>query len=323
MHARLSQANEPHICSLLAQGEQLADGPWLRLLTPTLNRPGSELRRTLLAHSQGASAVALLADEKVIVSGGVDGTVKVWNLLTGDLKWGFVAHGAKITAIAILAHDRIVATGSEDGFIRIWDIQDQAEIRALRGNIADRVDIPALSVGSNAISTLATDAERQLLVACGPWGYAVWNSMTGQEVCRHARRQLTFPISACAVMPDGRRLLAGYDRGDLKILDLMTGAELESLTGHKSGVGPINQVHGTTDTICSVAISADGRIAASASSDHRVGVWDLSREAQGRMLTGHSSAVNAIALRGTGAWPFRHRRMASCGYGTPGRLDRF
>ena len=65
--------------------------------------------------------------------------------------------------------------------------------------------------------------------------------------------------------------------------DLASGRELRTLEGHSEGV------HG-------VAVSADGRLAVSASVDKTLKVWDVGSGRELRTLTGHSDYVNGVAV---------------------------
>ena len=62
----------------------------------------------------------------------------------------------------------------------------------------------------------------------------------------------------------------------LKVWDLESGRELRTLAGH-------------SEWVYGVAVSADGRLAVSASRDKTLKVWDLESGRELRTLAGHSS----------------------------------
>ena len=93
---------------------------------------------------------------------------------------------------------------------------------------------------------------------------------------------------------DGRRAVSASGRRDslrkdstLKVWDLEAGRELRTLAGHSHCVN-------------SVAVSADGRRAVSASADTTLKVWDLETGRELRTLAGHSSWVYGVAVSADG-----------------------
>jgi WD40 repeat protein len=69
-------------------------------------------------------------------------------------------------------------------------------------------------------------------------------------------------ISAAVFRPDGRRLVLGGEDGTLKVWDARTHEELDRRKGH-------------TEAIRAVAVSPDGRWAASVSNDQTLRLWPL------------------------------------------------
>ncbi|MFH1740846.1 MAG: TIR domain-containing protein [bacterium] len=72
----------------------------------------------------------------------------------------------------------------------------------------------------------------------------------------------TGSVGACAVTPDGRRVVSGSDDKTLKVWDLETGREVATLAGH-------------TDWVGACAVTPDGRRVVSGSYDRTLKVWDL------------------------------------------------
>ena len=69
-------------------------------------------------------------------------------------------------------------------------------------------------------------------------------------------------VRAVTVTPDGRRAVSASADGTLKVWELESGRELQTLQGHTYGVN-------------AVAVTPDGRRAVSASQDHTLKVWEL------------------------------------------------
>ncbi len=87
-------------------------------------------------------------------------------------------------------------------------------------------------------------------------------------------------------LPDGR-LLSGSDDFDLRLWDVASGTST-ALAGHQGKV-------------LALALSPDGRTAASASWDGFVGLWDLAQPgAEPRLLRGHGSGVNDVVFSDDG-----------------------
>jgi hypothetical protein len=101
-------------------------------------------------------------------------------------------------------------------------------------------------------------------------------------------------VTACAVTPDGRRIiLASRDR-KLKVWDLESGRVLATLDGH-------------ADRVTSCVQVADGRRVVSGSDDRTLKVWDLESGRVLATLDGHAGSVHACAVTPDG----RHAVSAS------------
>jgi WD40 repeat protein len=89
--------------------------------------------------------------------------------------------------------------------------------------------------------------------------------------------------------PDpGRAVSASSDR-TLKVWELESRRELQTLSGHAGWVH-------------AVTVTPGGRRAVSASSDRTLKVWDLESGRELQTMSGHFRGVNAVAV-GSTPWP--------------------
>lgn len=116
-----------------------------------------------------------------------------------------------------------------------------------------------------------------------------------------ARLRTNAPISCVAVLPDGRRILAGGGPGlspqgkpfplppgsALRLWDLESGQLVRRFEGHTAGV-------------TSLALSTDGRRALTGSYDATVRLWDVETGQEIRRLEGHPGWVVSVALAADG-----------------------
>ena len=85
-------------------------------------RAGGECVHALRDHTAVVRAIALCGD--VLVSGSFDGTIKVWDLATGQCERTLKGHTSAVYALAACAGGKM-ASGSGDNTIKIWSAHGQ------------------------------------------------------------------------------------------------------------------------------------------------------------------------------------------------------
>ena len=75
--------------------------------------------RVIPAHVRPVSALALSPDESLLADASADGTVRVWDVASGDLKFVLGDRRGAMLDVEFVANDRLV-TASRDGVVRWW-----------------------------------------------------------------------------------------------------------------------------------------------------------------------------------------------------------
>lgn len=95
-----------------------------------------------LAHSGAVYGMAISSDQKQLVTGGADQTVRVWELPAGRLKYQMRGHEGAIHAVTLNADNTLAVTAGADGTIRLWDVTGGRQLKELT-----RMDSTMYSVG--------------------------------------------------------------------------------------------------------------------------------------------------------------------------------
>ncbi len=94
---------------------------WLTPLTPAPAPATDPLQQILTGHTGGVRSVAVTADGTTALSGG-GGTVRVWDLATGELRVTLTGH-ISVSSVAVTPDGTTaVSGGSYDGRVRVWDL---------------------------------------------------------------------------------------------------------------------------------------------------------------------------------------------------------
>jgi WD40 repeat protein len=79
--------------------------------------------RTFSWHLDSVNSVAISPDGQTIVSGSVDGTIKLWNLHTGEFRRTLQGHSAPVNCVAISPDGKTIVSGSNPGEMIVWGVR--------------------------------------------------------------------------------------------------------------------------------------------------------------------------------------------------------
>src|SRR5262249_52411556 len=115
------------------------------------------------------SSVAVSPDGRLIVSGNLDTTVKVWDADTGQETLTFKGHHGSVASVAFSADGQRIVSGGWDNAVRVWD--------------ANTVKKPLTLTGHRDVVTSVVFSPDGKHIASGSWDgtVKVWDAVTGGE----------------------------------------------------------------------------------------------------------------------------------------------
>ena len=202
-------------------------------------------------------------------SGAANGTIKIRNALTGEVKTTLEGHVGEAFCLSFSPDGRTLASGGKDCLVKLWNLQNGKELRSLKGHRA-------------TVSSVDFSPDGKQIASAG-WDGTVkfWNPSGGKMLANFIGH--TGEVLAVVFSPDNRVLATGGADDNIRIWDSSTYGLITTLTGHD-------------DWVTSLTFSPDGKLLASASTDHKIKLWNTTDYIESRTLEGHSDLILAVTF---------------------------
>lgn len=255
--------------------------------------------------------VAFAPDGDVVVTGELDGTVRLSDVTSGRELDVLFGHTAAVEAVDVSPDGSLIASASGDGTVRLWETATGRPVLALagQGGSVENVDFSAdgsqviggssagaakvwdiTPAGSRELLTFAAGAPEQTRVAVDPDGTRllssvffdvpkIWDAQTGELLLSLDR---VGPVFHATFSPDGETVATAGVDGRIRLIQATTGDELFG--------GPPGP------PVTSVAFSPDGSLVSGSNVEGVATVLDVERGADPLTLEGHTGVVFDVAF---------------------------
>jgi WD40 repeat protein/tRNA A-37 threonylcarbamoyl transferase component Bud32 len=167
--------------------------------------------RRLVGHAAQIVTAGFSGDESLLVTGGLDGLAKIWDLRSAQAIATF-DHGDAVTSAAFIPGAVRVATGSRDGAARIWN----TTVAERHVNLDSAIH--AIAIAPDGTVAAATDDSLVRLI----------RGDRTVELHGHIGSVL-----AVAFTPDGTRLISAGEDADAIVWDVASGQQLRVFGAHE------------------------------------------------------------------------------------------
>ncbi len=264
------------------------------------------------ASQQEVKSVSFNADGQQIVTGGLDGTIKLWDL-SGQLLNKWDAHQSVVNFVGFNSDGSQIISAGVDGTVQIRNLSDNKPIKSWIAHPEGGINFLAVDKEEKIIATaggdgkiglwdfsgkpllppweavakndgvmgIAIDAKEKKIVSSGDTDgmVKVWD-FSG-KLLKQFKASQNEPILNVSFSPDGKQIATAGVDGMGKLWDL-SGNLLASFKGHQGQV-------------TSITFNSDGTKIITTSWDHTVRIWNRSGQVIAE-LRGHSAGVESASL---------------------------
>lgn len=283
-----------------------------------ISKHGGSSSMTLTGHGGPVRSVSYSPDGLLLASGSDDGTVRIWNTLTGEETLSPLRSGdGSVLSVGFSRNNNLVASGTQSGDVCIWNITSNQAVPRRMSSHSDKVNSVVFSPDGSRLASASDDK-----------AVCLWNTETGEQLSILIGH--TASVLRVIFHVDGEMLASISSDGTVKLWhsttgqatgwpvvnnhlygadislhgDIVAGASFNEVILWRVQTGEKIAVLGADELIFSIQFSPDGRSLLVAHS-HGLRVWALLPDPTNASwvdLRGHSMQVNLATFSPDGLY---------------------
>lgn len=247
---------ECYTVKFMANGKSILSGWSDGKVRAFLPQSGRLLYAINDAHNHGVTALAATGDCMRVVSGGMEGEVRIWKIgnQTQIMNASLKEHRGRVSDIKINSNDTQAVSSSYDGSCIIWDIISHTRIMCLFESTMFK-------------QVVYHPDESQLLTTGSDRKVTYWDCFDGQAI-RMLDGSATGELNALAITNAGEHFISAGEDKIVKLWDYDEGIAYYQGVGHSGSVTKI-------------AVAPNGKFIVSTGSEGGIFLWTMPAKVQG------------------------------------------
>jgi WD40 repeat protein len=200
-----------------------------------------------IGNDQQIIAFAFSPDADLLATGGLDGSVLLYDFKKDKQLCGFENHSKAVLALAFSSDGRFLATAGRDKCINVYDMMSRLLVKTLTHH-DDWVNTVVFASESHLL--LSAGADRQIVA---------WDLDADKMIVKIENNS---NVDILAISQDGKTIASGDGAGHIKLWDLGSGSNLHDFAAHDFWIS-------------SLAFSKDQKHLVSCSRDMYLRKWNI------------------------------------------------
>jgi len=164
-------------------------------------------------HAGDITACAFSPDGSIVVTGGEDNYLILWDAVGFEFSAKLAGHSAEITSCVFSPDGKMIASTSKDGSMKIWNTENAQNESAYEDVFSDSISCCAFSPDGSKV--VAGSLDRSLIA---------YNVSNGDFIS--GIKGMDVPITSCTISPDGNMLAIGDSHSKLFLWDLKNNRQI-------------------------------------------------------------------------------------------------
>ncbi|MFV0443778.1 MAG: c-type cytochrome domain-containing protein [Planctomycetaceae bacterium] len=295
-HREIAQLTDPSLLTIQSDGKPMygqgiahrdfvhavafsPDGSLLASAGYRVVKLWERVHETRLADWDAGAAVTSLtvsADGVLAATGLADGTVKLWDLSTGQPGATLSGHSASVGGVAFSPDATVLYSGSDDKTLRCWSVGAGKEL----GQVATPTECKAVVISRDAGLVVSAQQDNKLLV----WDKSVFLAMDppATEPAKPVREVggLSQPVTSMVWVPSTDEFLTACRDGSVRSVNVTNGS--------------ISRTFALGAPVLDVAVSDDGKRVAGSGENGVTRVWQRDNGQQLAEIKGNPVAADQV-----------------------------